>query len=208
MEAIPFWVGIVVLVVLMAIVSTIELLRYGRQASRWQEYSFVLVLGMIAGLIGLANDLITAWLSPHYFIFGKGLPAENLRQHAATLGFQAGFTAGAVAAAVCLYINTRKSNVPPLSFLKIMALIWHPLVLAVTGAFLLPLFFSRLDPLGLTPQLKGLLTSSQIAGFILVWWIHLGLYLGLIVGVIWMLVGIVQRRRSVLYTETGDGDSR
>lgn len=194
-EAIPFWMRVVVLVLLMAIMATVEVIRYGRQAKRWQEYIFVLTVGAIAGIVGMANDIFTSWLSPHYFILGKGLPADGLRWNAAVLGLDAGFTAGVIAGAVCLYVNTRNANVPRLSFRQIATMIWRPLMLAVAGAVLMPLLFSRGDPLGFTPQLAGLLINSQIAKFLLVWWIHLGLYFGLITGVIWMLLGIAQARK-------------
>jgi hypothetical protein len=50
------------------------------------------------------------------------------------------------------------------------------------------------DPLGLTIGLGPLLSTDQIARFKRVWWIHVGLYTGLVLG----LSAMIMRRRGDL----------
>jgi hypothetical protein len=68
-------------------------------------------------------------------------------------------------------------------------------VLAAGFAVLLPLLLSGFDPLGFGGELAPLVEPSQITRFIRVWWIHLGLYLGLLTGVAWIVADVARKRR-------------
>jgi len=195
LDSIPYWARVAALVALMVAVAGVEIAIRGRNASRWKEYGFVLGAGLAAGLFGLANDLVTSSISPDYFVVGKGLPIDTLRRSAGTLGFQAGFSAGAIAAAFCVYLATRRSRHPAFSMQRLAILSWRPFVLAVALAMLLPLLFSRFDPLGYEATLAPILTPPRIGRFIQVWWIHTGLYLGLLAGVAWIAIDICRRRK-------------
>lgn len=189
-DSIPYWARVAALVALMVAVAGAEVVIRGRNATRWKEYGFVLGAGLAAGLFGLANDLVTSSISPDYFVLAKGLPVDSLPQSAGLLGFQAGFSAGAIAAAFCVYIATRSSRRPAFSLGRLAFLAWRPFALAVALAVLLPLLFSRFDPLDFEAMLAPILTPPQIGRFIRVWWIHGGLYLGLLTGVLWITIDI------------------
>ena len=198
-ETIPYWCRIVLLLLLMSLVAAIDWLWNRQKATKWNEYGFVIVSGVIGTLFGFLNDLITSSISPEYFIFGKGLdPGEGLTLRAGILGMKAGFSAGAIAGAICLYLSTRDCSCPPLAYRRLLGFLWRPVTLAVTTAFILALFFRQLDPLDLSAQLEGILDSQQIERFLTVWWIHSGLYLGLLASVVWIIVDIARLRKRQL----------
>ena len=184
-----------VLVALMLAAASIDLVRRGTEATRWKEYAFVLAAGLIAGIFGLANNLVTSSISPEYFIFGKAVPTESISRGAALLGLKAGFVVGIFSGGLCVYVATRKSAYPPFSLRNLMLLSWRPFVIAVTFAVLLPLMFGKLDPLGFEAKLNPPLKASQVSGFVRVWWIHLGVYVGLMIGVLWVIFDVAGIRR-------------
>jgi len=194
-EGIPYWPRVAALVVLLSAIAAVDLARHGSKATRWREYSFILAGGLAAGLFGLVNDLITSAISPEYFILGKGLPARALRQSAGELGLQAGSSAGVIAAAVMVYAATRGTRRPPFPIRSLCLLTWRPFVLAVGFGVAFPLLLSGSDPLAITSSIEDLLEPSKVARFLMVWWVHLGLYLGLLAGVVWTVLDVAGKRR-------------
>ncbi len=193
-EEIPYGARVAALVVLMATVATVERVRLGSRATRWREYTFVLVAGLATGLFGMANDLLTSSLSPGYFVIGKDLPAATLPGAAMLLGLKAGFSSGAIAAAICVWAATRRSASPPMPLRDLARMLWRPFLLAVALAAVFALVLSSADPLDLRGRIGPLLTENQADRFLRVWWIHLGLYLGLLLGLSWTLVSVWRRR--------------
>jgi hypothetical protein len=191
----PYSARVALLVLLMLAAAGVDLARRGAGASRWREYAFVLAAGAAAAACGFAHDLVTAWLSPDYFVFGKGLPAEAVRESAALLGLKTGFSAGAIAGAVCLFVATRKSARPTLPVRSLAFQIWRPFVLSVLCSLLVPLFLSRWDPLSLSALLRETLGTARMEAFLRVWWIHVGTYAGLVAGVVWVCVDVVKMRK-------------
>lgn len=195
LETIPYWLRIVLLLLVMSVVAGIDWHRNRQHAIKWKEYGFIILTGVIGTVFGLCNDLLTSSISPEYFISGKGLAAgDGLTLRAAILGMKAGFAAGAVAGAICLYASTRKCSCPPLAYRTILSFLWRPVALAVTAAFIAVLF-RQYDPLAFSAELEGILTPEQVRQFLVVWWIHVGLYSGLLVAVLWIIVDIVRLRK-------------
>src|SRR5437588_2402516 len=64
-----------------AALAIIDLLRRGREATRWKEYLFLTLAAATALAYGAANDRIAADISWEYFYYGKGL-SERLGPHA------------------------------------------------------------------------------------------------------------------------------
>lgn len=192
---VPFWWRIAFLLMLMLLVAVIEWRRKGQNATKWKEYGFVVLTGLLGMIFGVCNDLITSSISPEYFIFGKGLsPGDGLTLRAAMLGAKAGFTAGAFAGAICLYASTRRCSRPSLPYGSLVRLLWRPFVLAVLAA-LVALLFHRCAPFTFLAELKGILAPQQIHRFMIVWCIHVGLYSGLLTAVVWIVVDIIRLRR-------------
>lgn len=195
-ETVPYGCRIALLLLVMSLVAAIDWLWNRRNATKWKEYGFVVFSGIVGTVFGFLNDLITSSISPEYFIFGKGLdPGEGLPLRAVFLGMQAGFSAGAIAGAICLYASTRNDGRPPLAYRRLLGFLWRPVALAPATAIVLA-FFRRFDPLGLSIQLDGILDSQRMERFLMVWRIHAGVYLGLLVGVVWIIrdIGGVRKK--------------
>ena len=108
---------------------------------------------------------------------------------------KAGFSAGAIAGAVCLYANTRNRRRPPLAYRRLLGFLWRPVAAAWATSSILALGFHTMDPLDFAAQLVGVLDSQETQRFITVWWIHTGIYLGLIASIVWIILDIVRLRK-------------
>jgi hypothetical protein len=196
MPDIPFWIRIAALVGLMTIVAGVDLWYRRGRSTRWKEYLLILLTGCGGAVFGALTDLVTSSISPDYFIFGKGLPADGIRWRAMELGLQAGFSAGAIAGALCLFVGMRNRANATAFLPRVAMLAWRPFVLAVIFGAVVPFACAWFDPFGFVEHLSRPLGEDCAVGFLMVWHIHLGVYLGLGVGVVWMIVTI--RRASAL----------
>lgn len=181
-----------------AAVVLCDLFYYGRRASRYREYGFLLFGGVCGALVGLLNDQITSRISPEYFIEGKGLPAGAMFQRdVVLLGLKAGFSAGIVAAAFLLVANSLFSTIPRL---PVAALVQH---LVRIGLFAIIAACAVGGVAYLPPQhislklLSGAMEPAAAHRFVIVWGIHLGIYLGALVGVLSSTVRIFRHRRNL-----------
>jgi hypothetical protein len=186
---------VLLLLALMAVAAIVDLKRNGRTASKHREYGFILVSGIVGALAGLGNDLITVTISPEYFVFGKDLePGEDLRWRAGVFGIKEGLSAGIIGGAICLFATAEKSGLSKARMRYLLVKLWMPL----TGAGLvgggLPLIAGKLDPLRISNNLSSFLNTEQIARFLRVWWIHCGLYAGMVVGLAVMIARIRKQR--------------
>jgi hypothetical protein len=207
----PFSHRAALLAALMVIAALVDLWRHGRNSTRYKEYSFIWLAGFIGCIIGAANDFITCSISPEYFTLGKGLPdGEGFRLRAVVFGLKEGLSAGVIGGAVCVYAARRKSKFAPLGFGKLPGLLWMPVLGAVAAAFLLPPAAGHSDPAGLRPRYEDSALSGQLVRgvavgqfdlFLEVWWIHTGLYSGLLAGLLCLAV-VVQRRRKAGFQQT------
>jgi fructose-specific phosphotransferase system IIC component len=190
---------VILLLGLMALISLVDLWRNGARAVKYREYGFVLFTGVIAALTGFVNDSITSSISPNYFIIGKGLEENsNLRLQAAMYGCRAGFAAGVVGGAVLLYAARRKSAHTPLEISRIWPMLWMPLAGAAVCGVVFPVVLSRFDPAHFELQLAGVLSPEDVARFRSVWWIHVGLYFGMTLGLMLAILRALKTRRMLL----------
>ncbi len=184
---------LILLLGLMAVVSIVDFKRHGRSASKHREYGFILIAGFIGGLAGLGNDMITSAISPEYFVFGKGLePGEDLRWRAGIFGVKEGLSAGIIGGAICLFATAQERGFSMQRMRCLLGKLWMPLAGAASFAVTLPLIAGKFDPIHLSDELNSFLGTGQIARFLQVWWIHCGLYSGLVAG---LVVMIEQARR-------------
>ncbi len=187
-EGFPFLYRVVLLLGLMVVGAAFDYWRRGEKAQRHREYTFICIAGVLGGFVGLANDWITSSLSPDYFILGKGLQAgSGLRWRAGEYGLQVGFSAGMIAGAFCMFVGVRNSLFSAEQMRRWLRSLWMPVAGAVSLGLLLPLVAGGSDPFGLSTGLGPLLSTDQIARFKRVWWIHIGLYTGLIIGLVIMI---------------------
>jgi hypothetical protein len=183
------------LLALMSIVAWIDWRRHSAAATKWREYSFLLAAGLLGGLIGIANDLITSAISPDYFIFGKGIPADDhFRLHVASLGFQAGLLMGMLVGGIYLIANNPKPDRHSLSPAQLFGFALSPVLSAMLIAPVVAILIFRWDPLHFTAKLGDVLTPMQTSRFLAVWGIHLGIYAGGLLGTAYAVCAIRRRR--------------
>ena len=180
----------------MIAVSFVDLYQKGDQATKFREYGFIIITGIVGAMIGFGNDFITSSISPEYFILGKGLlQGPDLTMRAGLFGLRVGFSAGVIGGAVCLYASRRKSSYPPTKYSCLLRLLWMPVTGAIACGVAFPLAFSKFDPARFSTQLETLLDAGKISRFRQVWWTHLGLYAGLVIGLTAMLFRAAKERR-------------
>ncbi len=194
----PFSLRIVLLIGFMLIVSLVDFYRKGPQATKFSEYSFLTIAGLLGAIVGLTSDSITSSISPEYFILGKGLEeGPDLRVQAGLFGVRVGFSAGIIGGAVCLYASRRKSTYLPVKCSRLLQMLWMPVTGAILCGIGLPLGLSKFDPAGFSAQLDTLLDTGKLSRFRQVWWTHLGLYLGTVIGVAIMLIRAVKEGKNL-----------
>jgi hypothetical protein len=182
---------------LMLVVSLVDYYRNGSRAVKFREYGFVIIAGVVGAMVGFVNDLITSSISPDYFILGKGMEeSPDLQIQAGLFGLQVGFSAGVIGGAVCLYASRRKSAHPPAEFSCLFRLLWMPVAGAIFGGIALPLGFSKFDPARFSAQLDTLLSAERISRFRQVWWTHIGLYTGMVIGLTAMILRAAKERKN------------
>jgi hypothetical protein len=166
---------------------------------RLKEYAFLVVVGLIGAAFGIVNDLVTATMSPEYFSLGKGLKeGDGFYLRVAWLAFKAGFAAGAGGAGVVLFTNNPKAGRPSLPYKRLFMQVWKPLVCALLFGVGLGVAGHLLSwPPVMFRELVAVLRPPQAHVFVTVWYVHLGLYVGLAVGVAWAVVSIRRERHQL-----------
>jgi hypothetical protein len=66
-------------------------------------------------------------------------------------------------------------------------MLWMPVTGAILCGIALPLWLSNFDPARFSAQLDTLLDAGKISRFRQVWWTHIGLYAGMVIGLTAML---------------------
>jgi len=192
---IPYFGRVLILTSLMFVAAVYDYYRNRGGATRWREYGLVLVGGLVGAVFAAVNDIVTSSISPEYFTLGKGLAGgDGLQTRAALLGMQAGSSAGLIAAGILLYVATRKYKGTGLVYKVFLRGVCKVFAGAVLLGVVMPMIFSSFDPARFAVELEGLVDANQIRRFIIVWWIHSGLYVGAFVGLIWAIAGSVGQR--------------
>lgn len=195
---VPFWARFAALLVLMITGASIDVAVRGREATRPREYAFLLAAGAIGALFALCADQVTSRLSPEYFVIGKGLDdGAGFGRAVVVLGLQAGLVAGLVLGGVLLLANQAKPGRPALPLPRLLLRAGWPLGGALLVAPLGALVGGPLFPAGMRGELGRLLEAEPLERFMRVWGVHLGLYVGAVVGVIVAVVDLRRRRRAI-----------
>jgi hypothetical protein len=168
----------------------------------------VLVVSVLAALIyGAINDQVTVTISPEYFIYGKELdhvigenpPMGRLRYEAGKVGLKATWTAGLIFGVVLLIANNPYRSLPRL---RNRQLLMYLPVIVLTAAACGTLggwlghrgYLTRLDS-----DFKLMVDANMYRPyrFMSTWGVHLGAYVGGLIGT-FIAAALLVRRRWIL----------
>lgn len=210
-----WWVGtdaglfarVAIGVAFFACLATIDVLRRGRQATRWREYAFLALAAAAAMGYGALNDRIASDISWEYFYYGKGLDQRlgpqtppdprALHREAVRVGLKATWTAGLVAGAVLLIANNPRPSRPRLPYRTLVGLLFAVVISASAFAFLGALL-GRIGWLTWTNPGLGALVRDDLfrpRRFLTVYRQNLGGYVGGLIGTAWAAMRLVRLRR-------------
>jgi hypothetical protein len=197
----PFALRLVLLVLVLGVLAAWDRWRHGDQANRWREYGFLLGCGLLGGGFAVLNDLLTATLSPDYFVVAKAIEAgSGFLWRVSRLAFHAGFLAGAVVGGGLLLVNQPRPDRPVLAWRSLLGWGLRVLALAVLLAPLGALVSWGLDPLGLDQQL-AFVEAERLPALRAVWGTHAGLYTGGALGLVGAGWGARRARLSLAGTD-------
>jgi hypothetical protein len=75
-------------------------------------------------------------------------------------------------------------------------MLWMPVAGAILCGLALPLGFSKWDPARFSEKLDILIDSESISRFRQVWWTHVGLYAGMVMGLAAMLLRAAKAKKN------------
>ena len=184
MPEISFGYRVGFLLVMLGTVAAWDYRKYGPAATKWREYGFLCSVALISACFAIANDFITASISPDYFVSGKGLSLQEFIWELLKLATEAGFSAGIVIGALLLFVNSYGTRGAPPHFARLYKLLLFPTVGAVIGGISLGLISAQWDPLHFAGEVDFLENAAAQARFVLVWGVHTGLYAGALMGLL------------------------
>ena len=163
-----------ILVLCIAAMVTYDLIRK-KDLTRLKEYSVIILASLLTGVFGIIMDMITSEISPEYFLYGKGIHAKH---DIIIMGCFAGISAGFVLTAILVFINRKNSR-------KFYILKYLPFCFILSVLFAAVMGFVRYHLLSYQfEDLEIIMKPMEIRRFMTVWFIHLGIYIGGVVGVI------------------------
>jgi hypothetical protein len=198
-------------VLIFATLALVDYARHRQNATRWREYTLLLLAVASAILYGVLNDQITSSISWEYFYYGKGLeeqlgpqtPPATLPLHlaAALVGVKATWSAGLLIGVALLLANNPSKRLPRrLRNRDLLTLI--PLVFLVTacvGALGGCLGYTGL-PARWNDDFAQMLRHNEWRPhrFIAVYGVHLGGYVGGAIATTLAVLRIRQKRRALM----------
>ncbi|MDP9173296.1 MAG: hypothetical protein M3O30_05460 [Planctomycetota bacterium] len=196
-------------IVIFTILATTDLIKNGRNATRWREYCFLLLCVAVAIAYGIFNDQITSRISWEYFYYGKELApiigpqtppdAAALSWQAARIGASATWWAGLLVGATMLIANNPSRRLPQLSYANLGATLTRMIGIEIICALLLGAAGYRF----LLNWMSADFTEMAASGlwrprhFLAVYGIHLGGYVGGVLGMVYAVVSIRRRRQTL-----------
>lgn len=198
-------------VLIFAGLATVDYVRKGERATRWREYSVLIIAVVVAMAFGAVNDLVTSSISWEYFYYGKGLadrlarvPPDPVELHraAAMVGVKATWSAGLIIGVALLIANNpsrRREQLGHRSLIRYMPLVLACVVIGgvaggIAGYAGIPTRWSR--------DFAEMLQRDEMRPrrFMAAYGIHLGDYIGGATGAVMAVVSIRRGRRAVSAT--------
>jgi len=194
-------------VAIFAALAIVDLRRHGKQATRWREYAFLLICVAVAMLYGIVNDQLTCFLSWEYFYYGKELspilgpqtPPATLPLHiqAARIGILAAWSAGVIIGVALLLANNPSQKLVQLPYPRLLARLPIFILITATCAAITGIagYFYLLN--WMEEDFRNLAATNlwHPHHFMLVYGIHLGGYIGSLLGLLYSVASIRKERR-------------
>ncbi len=194
-------------VLIFTCLAVVDVLRRGRAATRWREYLFLLAIVAIALLYGIVNDQITSRISWEYFFFGKGLAEvlgpqvppdpRQLSWEAAKVGMKATWTAGLLIGVAILFANNPSPTRAPLRYPRLLLAACRVILVAAACAAALGYAGSSGWLAAFSDDFRQMLRHDEMRPrrFMIAFGIHLGGYIGGLLGAAWAVITIRRERR-------------
>lgn len=187
------------------LLAIVDLRQRGRAATRWREYLFLLACVGAAMIYGVLNDVITSTMSPEYFLYGKGLADRIggtpsgfvLHVEAAKVGIKATWTAGLILGVALLIANNPRAGLPPLPYRRLFARLGWIVGSAIVFAVVLGVA-GYLECFGhFSDDFATMLRRDEMRPrrFQAVFGVHLGGYIGGLIGCAVAVVSVLRARR-------------
>jgi hypothetical protein len=188
------------------VLAIVDLLRRGREATRWREYLFLLVAALFGMTYGLINDRVASGISWEYFYYGKGLDAQlgpqvppdmaSLRWAACEVGLKATWSVGLIIGVALLIANNPRKRRPQLPYRTLLQML--PMILLVAAMFAVAGAFagSRGWLVWTSADLRGILRENLFRPrrFLAVHGMNLGGYVGGAIATLGAVVWVIRRR--------------
>jgi hypothetical protein len=193
-----------------AILAAIDLYRNGRKATRWREYSFLLLAVGLAMAYGAINDTIASQISWEYFYYGKGISQQlgpavppdlvALRSAAVEVGLKATWSAGLIIGVALLIANNPRRNQVRLTYRTIALLLVFILVVTAMGAGAGAIVGSQGWLAWSNPDIAAIARENLFrpTRFMAVYGMNMGGYLGGILGTACCITWMSRNRRESL----------
>jgi len=149
--------------------------KKGKNATRFKEYSFVVLVSILTILYAITHDFMTVTISKDYFVIGKGLDGSHIYSQTAWLAIRAAYGPGLLIGAVYVFLNNPSRNLPQLTYRQLLSNLQWPLFFAIGMA----VFFGILgyvDILNRKSDFQNVVLDPDL--FLAVWGIHWGTYIG------------------------------
>jgi len=190
-----------------AVLATVDLVRHGKKATRWREYLFLIAGVVLACGYGIINDQITSRISWEYFYYGKGLDdvlgsrippdSKALAWAVVKVAIEATWTAGLIVSVALLIANNPRPNRPRLPYRRLLEQLLFVALVAVTCSIILGVIGYLGGLTWISSDFRWLVHENLMrpSHFLCVFGIHLGAYLGGILGVIISVRNVLVKRR-------------
>ena len=194
--------------VIFTALAIVDYRKNGGRATRWREYGVLLAAVAAALIYGGINDQITVTISPEYFLYAKELtkvvgdpPSSPLALHwaAAKVGFMATWSAGLIFGVVLLLANNPWRTLPRLHNRQLVKLL--PWIVFTAAGF--GIVGGALGYAGVythwSDDFEGLMRLNlwHPRRFMATWGVHLGGYVGGLLGVVGAAVAVVRQRMRI-----------
>jgi hypothetical protein len=187
-----------------------DISRNGREAKRWREYLVLVIAVIIAMSYGALNDQLTSRISWEYFYYGKDLQAMlgpkvppsagKLSWEAAKVGVESTWSAGLIIGVAFLLANNPNKTLPQLPIRRLIARIWIVILCCIACAALLGAIGYRGGLVWISDDFREMVARNEFRPyqFMAVYGIHLGGYVGGLLGMIRAVISILRERAKLI----------